>query len=252
MINIIQSELLKQKRTFARKLVIFAPLFFIVTALPQKLFMPEDIARPWQLLVGMVYNWWPVIFIPLGIALLTALGTLQERKAGNYRCLLANSISPVYIWIGKVIVMAIHTLLATLFLMIALVISGFISAGGAVPWLEIFAGGMTMWLASLALIPVQLWAASWKGTFFGMAAGFAGMIAGVLAAANSCWLYVPWSWPTRLMCPVIGVHPNGVLLEAADPLRDASVIPTGIMLSIAFLAIFTTITGLWFNRREVN
>lgn len=252
MINIIQSELLKQKRTFARKLVIFAPLFFVVNALPQKLFMPADVARPWQLLVSMVYNWWPVIFIPLGIALLAALGALQERKAGNYRCLRACDLSPVSIWVGKVIVMAIHTLMATVFLMIALVISGFISAGGAVPWLEIFTGGMTMWLASLALIPVQLWAASWKGTFFGMLTGFAGMIAGVLAAAKSGWVYVPWSWPIRLMCPIIGVHPNGVYLDAADPLRNASVIPLGIMLSIAFLIIFTAITGLWFNRREVK
>ncbi|MGA8942110.1 MAG: lantibiotic immunity ABC transporter MutE/EpiE family permease subunit [Thermoactinomyces sp.] len=250
--NVIQSELLKYKRTFTRKLVLLAPMVFVINALLQKLFMPVDYARSWQLLIALVYNWWPILFVPLGIALLAALEASQEKKAGNYRYLRTVNISPARIWSGKVIAMALHTLVATFFLMGAIAISGFISADGPVPWFKIFTGGLVIWLASLAIIPIQLWVASWKGTFYSMAAGFAGMIAGVLAAPKSYWVYVPWSWPTRLMCPIIGVHPNGTLLEANDPLWDVSTIPAGIMLSILLGILITAITAVWFDRKEVT
>ncbi|TDT63303.1 lantibiotic immunity ABC transporter MutE/EpiE family permease subunit [Fonticella tunisiensis] len=252
MINIIKSESLKYRRTFTRRLILLAPLFFIIIALPQKLFMPANYLRPWQLLLDQVYNWWPVIFIPLGIALFAALVALQEKKVGNYRNLRVHNIPPSVIWTGKIVLMAYHTMLATLVLIAVIIISGLITAGGEIPWVKIFVGGFTIWLTSLAVIPLQLWAATWKGTFFSMAMGFAGLIAGVIAAPKSYWIYVPWSWPTRLMCPVIGVHPNGVPLEASDSLMNPSVIPVGIVLAIAALIIFTIITAVWFNRREVR
>ncbi|MDI3312651.1 MAG: lantibiotic immunity ABC transporter MutE/EpiE family permease subunit, partial [Thermoanaerobacterium sp.] len=73
MINILKSENLKYRRTFMRKLIIFAPLFFVLYALPQKIFMPANYLMPWQLLIDLVYNWWPVIFIPIGLALYASL-----------------------------------------------------------------------------------------------------------------------------------------------------------------------------------
>ena len=252
MIHIIKSEFLKYKRTFTRKLIVFAPLAFVLYALPQRLYMPADYIMPWQLLINLVYNWWPVLFIPIGIALFAALIESQEKKAGNYRSLRAHNISPSCIWVGKITAMAGHTFLSTIVLIIAIIILGLITAGGAIPWLKIFACGFTIWLVSLSLIPIQLWAATWKGTFFSMAIGVIGFIVGVLTAGESYWVYVPWSWPTRLMCPIIGVHPNGTLLDASDPLRDFSVIPIGIVLAIIAFIIFTILTSIWFSKREVK
>ncbi|NLU52022.1 MAG: lantibiotic immunity ABC transporter MutE/EpiE family permease subunit [Clostridiaceae bacterium] len=252
MINALKAESLKYRRSFARRLVLIAPLFFILIALPQKIYMPSDYLRPWELLVDQVYNWWPIIFIPLGTALFAALVALQEKKAGNYRNLRVHEISPAVIWTGKAILMAYYTFFATLVLIAATVITGLITAGGEIPWIKIFIGGVTLWITSLAVIPIQLWAATWKGTFFSMAVGVAGLIAGVLAAPTNYWIFVPWSWPTRLMCPIVGVHPNGVPLKAPDPLLSSSVIPTGIILAVASFLTFTAITALWFNKKEVK
>lgn len=252
MINIINSESIKYKRTFIRRLTLLAPLFFIIMALLQKFFIPADYLRPWQLLLDQVYNWWPVIFVPMGIALLATLVALQEKKAGNYLNLEIHNISPSILWAGKIVLMAYHALLATLILIAAIIVSGLITAGGQIPWIKILSGGFTIWLTSLAVIPLQLWIATWKGTFFSMAMGFIGLIVGVIAAPKSYWMYIPWSWPTRLMAPIIGVHPNGIPLKASDPLRDPSVVPIGIALAIAALIIFTIITAVWFNRREVR
>lgn len=113
-------------------------------------------------------------------------------------------------------------------------------------------GCLVCWLVSLVLIPIQLWAAAWKGILFSMGVAFAGMIAGVMAAPQSYWFLVPWSWATRLMCPIIGVHPNGTELKSGNPLLNSSVIPVGIAVSVILLIIITAISGVWFRRREIH
>lgn len=250
--NGLPSELLKYKRTFTRKLIVLAPLFFVLQSLLQKLFMPADYLRPWQLITNLVFNWWPVIFLPLGMALFAVLVASQEKKAGNYRSLRAHNMAPFSLWVNKVAAMAVHAFLAALVLFISVVLAGLATAEGAVPWAEILMACLVSWLVSLALIPIQLWAATWKGMFFSMAVGFAGMVAGVLAAPKPYWFCLPWSWATRLMCPIIGVQPNGLLLEAADPLRNASVLPVGILLSLLVFIAATAVTAIWFSKREVK
>lgn len=163
-----------------------------------------------------------------------------------------HNISPSIIWTGKVVLMAYHTMLSTLVFIIVIIISGLITAGGEIPWIKVFTGGFMVWLTSLAIIPLQLWVATWKGTFFSMAVGFVGLIANVIAAPKWYWVYVPWSWPTRLMCPIIGVHPNGAPLKSSDFLMNSSVIPKGIVLSLVTLIIVTIITSTWFTRREAR
>lgn len=251
MIGMIKSEYLKYKRTFSRRLIVSGPLFFILIALLQKLFIPDGFIKTWQLLLGQVYNWWSVVFIPMGTALFAAMVQLQEKKAGDYRNLHTRDISLPALWAAKVLVMAAHTGLATLVLIAAAVISGLFTAEGNIPWFKITAGGLAMWISSLDLIPLQLWVAVKKGAFASMAVGFLGLAAGVLAAPEPYWIFVPWSKPTRLMCPIIGVHPNGILLEPGDPLLNPSVILPGISAAIVSLIIFTALTAMWFNRREV-
>lgn len=252
MIAAIQAEYLKYKRTFTRKLILGAPLFFLVLALMAKLVMPDQSIGAWDYLLSVIYNWWPVIFIPVGIALFAALVQLQEKKAGNYRNLRLHNVSPVVVWLGKITVMAIHSLLATLVLMATVVGAGLLIAEGSIPWSQIVTGGLLIWLASLPLIPLQLLAAAWGGLFASMGLGILGFFWGVSAAPGSDWLYVPWSWPTRLMSPLVGVHPNGVPLPPGDPLLDASVIPLGIGISLAALILFTCLTALWFSRKEMR
>lgn len=249
--NGLTSELLKYKRTFTRKLIVFIPLFFVLYSLVIRLLLPAFF-NSWEGILDLVFNWWPFIFLPLGMGVFAVLVAAQERKSGNYHALLSHHITPVKIWFCKVAGMAVYSLLSTLVLSAAVVICGLITSSGRIPIFQILAGSMVCWLSSLVLIPVQLWAATWKGVFLSMGIALAGMFAGVLAAPESYWAAVPWSWATRLMCPIIGVHPNGIVLEPASPLLDSSVIPVGMILSVSTFLLVTVITGIWFNRREVK
>lgn len=249
MLDILASEHLKYKRSFAKRLTLITPLLFILISLRVTLFLSDGM-EAWDLLIAQIYNWWPVLFVPLGTALLAALVQQKERRAGNFQNLRIHPVSSTVLWTGKTAILAYHTLLSTSLLAGALFLSGLFTTGGEIPWSRIATGALLIWLTSLPLIPIQLWAAAWKGTLFSMAVGFAGLIGGVLAAPTHHWVYVPWSWPTRLMAPVVGVHPNGVPLDAGDPLLDSSVIPVGILLGIIAFLLFTWITVLWFKRKE--
>ena len=200
----------------------------------------------------LVFNWWPFIFLPLGMGIFSVLVAAQEKKSGNYRALLSHDVSPVFIWFYKIAAMAIYSLLSSLVLIASVVISGCLTSKGEIPIGQILVGSFVCWLASLALIPIQLWAATWRGVFLSIGVAFAGMIAGVLAAPSDFWYALPWSWATRLMCPIIGVHPNGTLLEAGNKLLDTSVIPVGMILSVVLFLVLTMVTGVWFCRREIK
>lgn len=252
MMSVIQAEYLKLKRTFTRKLVVGAPLFFAVLAVWLRFALKGSGLGDWELILSVIYNWWPMLFIPLGTALLAALVQLQEKKTGNYRNLLVHHVSPWKIWLGKVTVMALHTLLATVTLMAVTVIAGLLVAHGSIPWLKIITAGLLVWVASLALIPLQLFAAVRLGFVASMALGATGFFVGIPAASKPYWIWVPWSWPTRLMCPVVGVHPNGISLAPDDPLWDASVIPVGLVVSLFVVVLFTWLSCWWFSKREVK
>ncbi|MGG1314745.1 lantibiotic immunity ABC transporter MutE/EpiE family permease subunit [Cohnella laeviribosi] len=252
MLNAIRSEHLKYKRSFAQKMVFAGPCFFALYGIVIQFYIPENAVMPWDLLLGMIFNWWPLLFVPTGTALLAALSENREKKAGGYRVLRAHPIGAHRLWIGRIAVIAYYTFLSTVVLIFAALIAGIVAADGPAPFWKIVRAGLLIWLVATALIPVHLFAAARFGALATVALGLAGLFVGVLAAPEPYWLAVPWSWPLRLMCPVIGVHPNGVHLQPGDPLLSASVIPAGIAVSLLFFAATAALTAVWFAQREVR
>ena len=252
MMRLIAAERLKYKRTFARNLALAAPLFFVLYGAVIRFYLPDRSSLPWNMLLAMVFNWWPVLFVPLGSALLAVLAESRERKAGRYRSLRANNISLPKLWLSKIIVLGYYQLISSVVLIAAVALAGLLTAGGAFPLPKIIGASLLIWLVSLGLVPVHLFAAARFGALPGLLLGAAAMAAGVIAAAKPYWIAVPWSWPIRLMAPLIGVHPNGVPLPPGDPLREASAIPLGIAASLLFLAASSALTAHWFKRSEVR
>lgn len=256
--NSMFSELLKYKRTFTAKLIIFIPVFFTVYAVVVDFIIANNhqarqsagAASAWNVLLALVFNWWSFLFLPLGMGLFAGLVAAQEKKAGNYRLQRSWQISPFQIWRNKILGMAVISFLSGIVLIFSTVLAGLLTAKGSMPLQQIAAASFLCWLTSLALIPLQLWAATAGGILISIAVGFAGTLAGVLAAPASYWIICPWSYATRLMCPIIGVHPNGVLLDSSSPLLETAVIPLGILVSLAVFLFLTCLTGFWFSQKE--
>lgn len=173
------SELLKYKRTFMGKLIVFFPLFFAVYALVLSILMQNPLAEAhgntaisYGTFLASVFNWWSFLFLPLGYALFAALAASQEKKAGNYQALLSRNVSPAVLWVSKILGMAVYTLLSSCVLILVVSMTGLIGAEGVLPAGKILAGSLVCWLVSLPLIPLQLWAVRRDDTWGCCSAGY--------------------------------------------------------------------------------
>ena len=70
-----------------------------------------------------------------------------------------------------------------------------------------------------------------------------------LADQNLWWL-CPSAIPARLMCPVMGLLPNGLPLPAGSALWDGGVLLPGLLLSLAWLAVLTLLVLRYFEQGE--
>ncbi|MEE0435211.1 MAG: lantibiotic immunity ABC transporter MutE/EpiE family permease subunit [Peptococcaceae bacterium] len=247
--RLLGAELLKYKRTFMAKLVIFIPLFFAAYSLATDYLMPG--AYDWNGILVLSFNWWPVAFLPMGFGLFAAMVASQEKKAGRYRVLKAEPLASQRVWLAKIGGMAVISACSSLVLIAGDMVCGLIE-GDVPPFRVVVVAAVLCWLATLALIPLQLWVATWAGMLPSIALGVAGSLGGVLLAPTKLWLFCPWSWAIRLMCPTIGVHPNGTILPEGSRLFDASVIPLGLVVSLLALVVFSALTAMWFARRDVK
>jgi lantibiotic protection ABC transporter MutE/EpiE family permease subunit len=114
--------------------------------------------------------------------------------------------------------------------------------------------------ASLILIIVSLWQIPFclfLAKKFGLMTTIllnlgGGTVLNILTVSKSVWWICPYSWAARLMCPVLGILPNGTLAPYGDALLNSGVIPIGIALSIALFAVLLAVTANWFSKQEVK
>ncbi len=253
MINALKAEFQKYRRTFAIKLIVLSPLVVVGFATIQKLIAgPNSDLGTMQYFLDLIFNWWTLLFIPLGVALLTILVNNQEKKAGHYRSLNSHAFPPARIWMSKILVLSILLLISSIILILSTGIMGILLSDSPIPWKQIISGAIVTWFVSSSLITLQLWVATLGGVVLSIGLSFFGFILSLFATETSIWWAVPWSWSLRLMGPIIGVRTNGLPLESADPLMDPSVIFVGMLVSCIVFISCTALSALWFNKREVR
>ncbi|GAA0068556.1 lantibiotic immunity ABC transporter MutE/EpiE family permease subunit [Clostridium sardiniense] len=246
MFKIIQAENLKYKRTFLRKIVIIIPLLIAIYASITLI----DFNNDYNYFPQNSINWWTLIFMPVSIALLTVLSSSIEKKSGNYRALKSKNISKLKMWISKNIVIGFYTLIMTIIAIFISIILYYIKKELIGNLFDIIIAYFTVWLTTLAIIPISLFLSELFGTFITILSSFIGILGTMFLSTESSWILWPWSWSIRLMCPIMKTNPNGTLLEIGDPLLDSSVIGVGILTSIIICVGLIFLTGIWFSRRE--
>jgi lantibiotic protection ABC transporter MutE/EpiE family permease subunit len=241
--NYLKAENLKCKGTFAQKLVVLAPAVMILLALISGRYFVEN-----------GYNWWYVLILPGFITLLSALVNQYEEKKLSYRAVLALPVNLKRIWISKVSLIGVYMAIASLIHLAGILLGmTFYNTSSRVSAGQVIGATFILIITSLWQIPLCLFLSKKFGlmpTVFLNLCG--GITLEILAADKTWWWVCPYSWPTRLMCPVLGVLPQGVMAKPGDPLLNAGVIPVGIVLSIAFFALLLFLTTQWFPKQEVK
>lgn len=243
MLNYLKAENLKCSRTFAKKLVVIAPLFMVLLAGISGMYLVQN-----------GYNWWYVIILPGFITLTTALVNQIDEKKLHYWPVLALPVSLQKIWISKVMLIAVYITIACLLHLAGMILCKFIINPTSAVSISQMAG------ATLILIVVFLWQTPFclfLSKKFGLMSTVlinagGGIVLNICAATEPFWWACPYSWPARLMCPVLGVLPNGTLASHGDILMNPGVIPVGIALSIALFLLLLAVTAKWFRKQEVK
>ena len=243
MMYYIKAENLKCRRTFAKKLVLIAPLLMVFLASISGMYLVQN-----------GYNWWYTILLPGFITLATALVNQIEERKLRYRTSFALPVSLQKIWISKVFLLAIYVLVACILHLVGMILGKLlINPTSSISITQMVTATLILILVSLWQIPFCLFLSKKFGLMATVLINVGiGIVLGIFAVTEDFWWACPYSWAMRLMCPVLGILPNGTLALQDDALLNPSVLPIGIALSAVLFLLLLTVTANWFQRQEVK
>jgi ABC-2 type transport system permease protein len=252
MISISQAllaEWLRLKRTFTPYFVLALPVSLVSIALILRYLTPN--ANVWNYYVWSLLNWWPLIWLPFGIALLAAHTMTLEKRAGTWKALRARAIEPSQLYLAKLLVLTAHTLVSSLLLIVLSLLCGILLLKGTIPWLVISSTAVFTWIAAFPLVALMLWAAFIGGYGLTLGLTLIGFFAGAIVALKDIWFLLPWALPLRMATPLAGLNPNGVPLQPGDPAWHIPVLPI-VAVALAGYVLFALLGTLWFTHKEVK
>lgn len=240
MLNFLQSGWLKEKHSFNKVVVWLAPVLTILLAL---------LLMGGRYLQSGAYNWWYTMLLPGCFTMFSAFTVAREQKK-NRHGLLGVAVDKKKLWLAQIILCTLLLLTTCLVFFIGITLGGLLF-GQTIGIGASFIASVLLFVTTAWQIPLWMFVAEKIGTFstvlisllcnFGVA---------VLCAVESFW-WIPFSIPARLMCPIIGVLPNGLRVEVGSNMEDPSVILPGVLIAIMLFILLTIATAAWFQKQEV-
>lgn len=240
MYAIIKSELLKQKHSFNKKLLWIAPIITILLA--------------FALMAGAyiqsgAYNWWYILILPGALTIITSSVITNERKR-KFHGLFSDLVDIKKLWYSKILICTIYLGFTCLIFFIGITISGYIF-GSQIPIINSFIASILLFILFAWQIPFWMYFSMKVNTSFSVIISIiCNLGVAVICAVEPIW-WVPFAIPARVMCPVIGVMPNGLLVESSSYLLNNIVISIGIIITIALYISLSYFTAKWFEKQEV-
>jgi len=242
MMQYLNAELLKFKRTFTKKLVFIAPVVL--------LFLTWFLAIIWFQINA--FNWWYALLLPGYITLISVLSDQKESKKLHYRAVLALPVSLKKVWIAKVLTLVLYVTLSCMILLAGILLGGFLIPN-PISIDRACLGMILVVVTAIWQIPLCLFLSRKIGMLGTILINICvGLALGFWLVSKSFWWICPYSWTIRIMTPVLGILPNGTLAKSGDLLLNPSSIPIGISLSLLLFVILTISTAYWFQNQEVE
>lgn len=244
MVNMIIAEHLKLKHTFGRKVTVVAPVITLLLALVFTAGVENGFPTG-------AWNWWYVMLLPGMLAVLCYLSVKKDKKMKYYNYLTL-PISPQKGWLWKNIYCGLGLVIANYVIFIGTSIGGYF-LGTTISTFHGFFGAGLLSIAYLWEIPLLLFLCARFGMFVSIFTSIALAVCGTVTLADtSLWWTFPPSIPIRLMCPVLGILPNGLPVPMDSTLSHSNVILPGLILSLIWFLGLTFLTSRWFQNMEVK
>lgn len=242
MVSMIKAEHLKLKHTFGAFLPVIAP--FTVMFLALLLTGGLDKAFP-----PGAWNWWYTMFLPGMLAIVSYLCIKKDKKTKYYHILLL----PIPLeknWLGKIGYCIIGLIFSNFIILIGIHVGGVIFGSNISLWGGI-AASLLLSISYMWEIPLFLFLSARFGMFPSIFASMVLSICGTVTLPDSSyWWVFPPSIPIRLMCPVLGILPNGIPMPIDSQLYNTNVIVPGICLSLIWFFGISLYTTFWFKKKR--
>lgn len=240
----VKAEHLKMKHTFARKLPFVAAVLNLLLALLLVGGAPK--AFP-----AGVWNWWYSILLPGMLAIWCYLNMKKEKKI-NYFGMYALPLSMKQSFGGKIIYGSLYLFGANVTIWLGAWLGGSV-LGTTITLLQGFAGAVCLTICYLWAIPLYLFLSARCGMFVSIFMSMVLSVSSVFFIADSdlWWVYLP-AIPVRLMCPVLGILPNGLQVSNGSELGSIRVLVPGLLLSVLWFVVITILTMVWMEKMEAK
>ncbi|MCR1898914.1 lantibiotic immunity ABC transporter MutE/EpiE family permease subunit [Irregularibacter muris] len=251
MINLIQAEWLKEKRSANKKLLFVIPIIFIFYSLLLSYLMGgSENAKLY--LVTTAYNWYPLMILPIFISLLSCNSLAKERKHKNDLFYQSLNISSGKVYLAKVIVVTVEFILimAVSFALLWFIDKGFFR--NPMDYREVFLATIYLVVGSLPLLAISFFIYRLSNHFVVILGNFLLSIIAAVVAIQPYWIIFPWSYSLRMMAPALGIHPNGTFVEAGSYLLNGKAIPIGLGVAVGVFLVMSALTYYLIERREKN
>ncbi len=245
-----KSEYLKIKHTFIGKLIFIAPIFAIL--------FPLGLTPSYFQIDA--YNWWYSILLPGMVSLLCTLVAVKDKKMKNM-AVLSLPVDLKKVWISKILVCIMMIAFASIIHLLGSVVIGNVlrfEKLGIIPPASAVLGSLVLIITFLWQIPLCLFLGSKIGMFPTILINIiAYFILGIILAVKDVLWIIPYAVPSRLMCPIIRVLPNGLPAVPGNQtfrpeLLSGGVILPGIIITVVLFVILTILTAKWYEGQEAR
>lgn len=251
MIGYLKAERLKMKATVSKRLLFIIPFFFLVFYTFTTLFITQS--RAFNGYLAQIFNQWPLIFLPIGLAISCSLNIGLEKKSGNYKGIISNNLSLPKMWYAKIINMILYQFISSL-LIIVVAVGGSIFMYGEVPHVStIIYTSILITLAALPLIPFNFILSQYFNTAITLIINLLGTFISVvwLAPHSTFWL-TPWANMLRIPAITMGIHPNGTQIDPGSSLLDSSVMESSIAISGIYFVVLFFLSFIAFKKKVMK
>lgn len=249
MMDYFRAEKLKYRRTAMNGITFFMPLLTVALAawLTHHYFSVDS------------YNWWYIGMYPGFLGIMCGMIGGKDKRKKNY------TIWPLpcemgRIWDSKILVGAALSGIAMIFVVVLTIFAGRVME--SVRHIQFFvspsvgvqiAAGLVMWATTLWQIPFCLFLTQKVGIFL-MLVIHMGIytILATIVSLKSWFALFPGAITARMMCPVLGVLPNGLILQPGQmtyspQLEEMSSLFIGIPAALLWFGLFWLAGRRWFE-----
>lgn len=251
MTGYLKAESLKMKGSISIRLLLFIPLFFWLFAIYTSFFVTKS--GSFNAYLALIFNLWPLVFLPIGQAIACSLNISLEKKSGNFKSIISNNLSLSKTWYSKIINMVGYQLLSSI-IIVLIAVGGSLFTFKEMP--NIFTIIYTTFLITLSflpLIPFNLILSQYFGTIITVITNLLGALISVvwLAPYSIFWL-TPWGNMLRIPAATMGIHPNGTQIETGSPLLDSSILGISFASSIIYFVLLSILLAVVFKKKVMK